>query len=184
MNKPAFPPRRIMVRLGAGALVAVAGAAGLGWSAGETPLPPPSAIPKETWELREIKPEDTAKLVAVLAGRHPWAGFIDSARRPDQRRTARNPAPKPATPWRLAGIVQRGDESFALIATGQAAQTKIEYRRVGDSLPDGSILVQILPDSAKTQPAPSDSPSTTPPSTDDSPPENPETRVYRLFDKK
>lgn len=179
MIRSALPPRRILIRLGAVVLVAAAGAAVLGWGAGVTPLPPLAAIPKETWELREIKPEDTAKLVEVLAARHPWAGFIDSSRRPDQRRTAARPQPKaPATPWRLAGIVQRGDESFALIATGQAAQTKIEYRRVGDSLPDGSILVQISPDSAKTQPA------SPPPSSDDTPPENPETRVYRLFDKK
>jgi len=181
MIKPALPSRRVLLRLGAVALVLTAGSAALGWRAGETPLPPPSAIPKESWELREIKPEDTTTLVGVLAARHPWAGFIDASKRPDLRRAARTPPkrpPPPPPPWRLAGIVQRGDESFVLIATGQAAQTKIEYRRVGESLPDGSILVQILPDSAKTQPA------SAAPDSDDSPPENPETRVYRLFDKK
>ena len=180
MIKPALPSRRVLIRLGVVALVLTAGSAALGWKAGETPLPPPSAIPKESWELREIKPEDTATLVAVLAARHPWGGFIDASKRPEVRRNVRTPPkrPPPPTPWRLAGIVQRGDESFVLIATGQAAQTKIEYRRVGDSLPDGSIIVQILTDSAKTQAA------SAAPDSDDSPPENPETRVYRLFDKK
>jgi hypothetical protein len=70
--------------------------------------------------------------------------------------------------WQLAGVIERGGEQFALILVGQGAAARLEYRTVGDSLPDGSVLVQIDADSATSegrQPAAA------------------ERRVYRLFEK-
>jgi hypothetical protein len=187
MNWPGSSARRTLIRLAGVTVLLFAGAGAIGWKAGQTSLPPPPAIGKETWSLQATTRDDPAKDLAMLKARHPWTGIIDMTKRPPvtgrgplvaQQRPSAAPA-KPKVPWRLAGIVQRGDESFALIATGNAAQTKIEYRHVGDSLPDGSILVQIMPDSAKTQ---SESPAA--PASSDSPPANPETIVYRLFGKK
>jgi len=174
--------QRTLVRIAGAAVVVFVVAVTLGWRAGETAVPPLPPLAKDNWSLPKVQAEDTVKDLAIMKGKHPWTGFLDMTKRLTlERPNAAKPAPvvrkappKPKVPWRLAGIIQRGEESFVLIATGQAAKTKLEYRHVGDSLPDGSILVQIMPDSAKTQS----------PSSDSSASDNPETSVYRLFDKK
>jgi hypothetical protein len=191
MKFPGFTARRTMIRLAGVAVVLIAGAVVLGWRAGETAVPPLPPLAKDAWSTVTASADDPVKDFQIMRGRHPWTGFLDMTKRLQVNRgpaaaaaaAARRPAPvKPKVPWRLAGIILRGDESFVLIATGQAAKTTLEYRRVGDSLPDGSILVQIMPDSAKTQPAPSAAPPSENPEAP--PPEKPETIVYRLFDKK
>jgi hypothetical protein len=98
-----------------------------------------------------------------LSARHPWGGgaafqSIDSPR----------PLPPATRPWRLVGVVERGEERLALVLVGQGPEVKLEYRAVGDSLPDGSVLVQIGTDSATSEGGQS---------------ATPERRVHRLFDK-
>jgi hypothetical protein len=191
MTLPPTLERRARLQFGIAVGVLVVGAAALGWRAGETLPPPPSAIAKDPWSLGPLKNQDTAKDVELLRQRRSWNGF-EREGGPQQAATR---APAAAVPWRLAGIVRRGDESLVLISTGRAQTTKFEYRRVGDALPDGSILVQIMSDGAKTQSSssgahtpsgsgktqstsseahtPSDSGKTQSPS--------PETHIYRLF---
>jgi hypothetical protein len=173
--------RRNLIRIAGVAVVALVGAVALGWRAGETVVPPLPPVAKDAWSLPKSQPEDIDKDLALMKGKHPWTGFLNMDkrvtlnRRPENAPPVRPPSrPKPKVPWRLAGIIQRGEESFVLIATGQAAKTTLEYKRVGDSLPDGSILVQIMADSAKTQA----------PSSESSASQDPQTSVYRLFDKK
>jgi hypothetical protein len=125
-------------------LVAVAGI--LGWRAGEAPLATAAPAAPAEWALPQVTAPQTARDVAILTSRHPWggrAGFhdIDSA-----------PSPTiPTIPWHLAGIIARGDERLAMILVGQGPAAKLEYRATGDSLPDGSVLVQIGTDSATSQ---------------------------------
>jgi hypothetical protein len=174
--------RRNLLRIAGVAVVLVAVAVGVGWRAGKTEVPPLPPLPKDSWSLPKADAEDTAKDLAVMKGKHPWTGFLDMTKRvtlnkrsatQTPARTAPRPAPaRPQVPWRLAGVIQRGDESLVLIATGKEPKTILEYKKVGDSLPDGSILVQIMSDSAKTQAPASES------STSEDP------KIYRLFDKK
>lgn len=127
----------------------------LGWQAGETPVTPTPNPPPARWAMPEKPAEDPARDLAILTARRPWTNAITGlagAAQPGQ-----NPggigAPGAPPEWRLAGIVERSDGNYVLIATGQPGSTKIEYRRVGDSLPDGSTLVDIGPDSAIARPA-------------------------------
>ncbi len=186
MRWPRSALQRSLVRIAGVTAVLFAAAAALGWKAGETPPPPPPAVGKEAWALQASTPDDPDHDLGILKARHPWTGIIDMTKRPPVNRVVPGAKPaaaaaRPRPNWRLAGIVQRGDESFVLIATGNPRQTTYEYRRVGDSLPDGSILVQISADSAKTEikpPASAASPESSPQAA------APETTVYRLFDKK
>jgi hypothetical protein len=172
---------RTLLRYAIAGAVIVGGGVALGWRAGETgdPLAGPAA--KDQWALAAPKEEDVTKDLGALKSLHPWTGFVE------QQKPAARPQPPARPTWRLAGIVQRGAETLVLISTAQGQTAKFEYRRVGDSLPDGSILVQITADSAMTRmPASPDSssstaaPSSAAPSSDSSP----EARTYRLFDKK
>ena len=158
--------RRMLIRLGVGAGLIFAAAVVMGWRAGETPVPPPPPAAKEQYSLATRKPDDLDRDLAFLKFRRPWRALGQKVEPKLMRSNNTHPA---ETRWRLAGIVQRGDKSFVLIATGQPRHADYEYRTVGDSLPDGSILVQITLDSAKTRP-------TTPPDA--------KTREYRLFNKK
>jgi hypothetical protein len=133
--------------------VAVALSAFLGWQAGETAVPASPRPAPAKWALPTAVPEDPVKDVAALTARHPWSGEVGAG---DVANGANGPtvgAPgKPApVPWRLAGIVERPDGIFALIANGQPGAIKFEYRSVGDKLPDGSTLVAITSDNAVTE---------------------------------
>ncbi len=143
--------------LGFAALVAVAVA--LGWRTGEAPLDTPKAAAPAPWSLPQMVHPDPGPDMALLTARHPWgnAAFrdIDSPR-------------PPAAPWHLAGIVERGNERYALVLLGQGPAARLEYRAVGKSLPDGSVLVRIEPDSATSEGGQS---------------ATAERRVYRLFEK-
>lgn len=145
MTKLRFAERRTLVRMLIAALVVAGGGMALGWNAGEMTPPPPGPIAHDPWSLDQPTQADVTKDVGVLATLHPWAGIVEAKKpqAPEQRRAPPS--------WRLAGVVQRGDEKLALIATGKPPRISFEYKRVGESLPDGSILVQITSDSAKTQ---------------------------------
>ena len=134
----------------------------IGWRAGAPPGSAAAAATPAPWTLPPVNERDPARDVAILAARHPWGGgaaFHDVDAPP--------PAPL-AMSWHLAGIVQRGDERLALVLVGQGPAVTLEYRAVGDSLPDGSVLVQIGADSATSEGGQSAAA---------------ERRVYRLFDK-
>jgi hypothetical protein len=179
MIKLRLAERRTLLRFAIAGVLILGGGVALGWKAGETADPPAGSDAKEQWALAAPKKQDVTKDLDALKSLHPWSGFVEQAKPP--------PRPQAARPtWRLAGIVQRGAETLALITTAQGPAAKFEYRRVGDALPDGSILVQITADSAKTQmPSSSDSSSSSsaPPS-DSASDSSPEARTYRLFDKK
>jgi hypothetical protein len=132
--------------------VAVALAAFLGWQAGETAVPASPRLAPAKWVVPTVVSEDPAKDVAALTARHPWSSLFDTAAGANG---ANGPGGAPGTPapvpWRLAGIVERPDGRFALIANGQPGAIKFEYRSVGDKLPDGSTLIEITSDSAVTE---------------------------------
>jgi CBS domain-containing protein len=150
--------------------IAVALASFLGWQAGETTVSAGPPLAPAKWALPTVVPEDPAKDVAALTSRHPWStqfGVPDVANGGANGSAAAPGTPAPV-PWRLAGIVERPDGVFALIANGQPGAIKFEYRGVGDKLPDGSTLVKITSDSAVTEAGSSPS----------------EQRVYWLFRRK
>ncbi|HZT87012.1 MAG TPA: hypothetical protein VFA12_03515 [Stellaceae bacterium] len=151
--------RGMLVRYGAPAAVIAACAGLLGWNAGETTLPAmptPAATP---WALPPPNREDPGRDLAVLTQRKPW--------NPGLLGTAKTPQNAPPS-WRLAGIVRRGDSAFALIEIGSGAAAKLEYKRVGETLPNGGTLAALSADSAVVKDG------------KDSPGE----KVYKLFDRK
>jgi hypothetical protein len=139
--------------------IAVVVAVFLGWQTGQISvpaIPPPAAI---AWVLPSRQIEDSARDLAILSTRRPWTDAFLAARSAApgaagarQPGAAQPSGAKPAV-WRLAGIGQRPGEKFALIAIGEGGAVKLEYRRIGDLLPDGSTLVQITPDNAVAEPA-------------------------------
>ena len=153
--------RRRLVQLGAAFAALFVGAVILGWRTGKAPSANPAAPGAlAAWTLPQVDVPQTARDAAILTARRPWGGAsafhdIDTPR-------------APPAPWRLVGIVQRGDERLALILVGQGPAAKLEYRKTGESLPDGSVLVQIGADSATSQ---------------NGQPSVAEQRVYRLFEK-
>lgn len=143
------------IRLAVLGSFAVAVAAFLGWQAGQIPVPatpPPAPTP---WALPPQASEDLAKDLAILAKRRPWSNpFAAAGAAAGAGQPGAGPAPSAeAAGWRLAGLVERPGENFALILTGQPGAAKLEDRRVGDLLPDGSTLVQVTPDRAVVTPA-------------------------------
>ncbi len=183
MTRLRLAERRTLLRLAVAAMLLVGSGVALGWRAGQIDVPPAAAIAKEKWSVTPPRREDPAKDLAVLASLHPWSGPAQ-AKRPENLRPPQ---------WRLAGIIESGDEKYAIIAVGPAFKQRILYRRIGKSLPDGSILVQITADGAKTEShsAPASSSAsrpTSPPSpASSSAPRGAspsEARTYRLFEKK
>jgi hypothetical protein len=154
-------PRPVQFSLVAAALMACAII--LGWHAGKIPVPRATPAPPTAWELPRPAASDVAGDLAVLRSRKPWGSgtaFID----PESA-----PAPQNAEPWRLAGIIERDNEALALILIGSGPTARLEYRGVGDRLPDGSVFVQIDGDSATSQ---------------EGQPPSVAQHVYRLFDTK
>lgn len=115
----------------------------LGWRAGEAPAPSTAPAAAAEWALPGAKATDPERDMAVLAARRPWGS--QSFRDPEE-----GVAPPPGQ-WRLAGIVLRGDKRLALILLGSGPTATLEYRAVGDRLPDNSVLVQIDADSATSE---------------------------------
>jgi hypothetical protein len=149
-----------LFRVAAAAAIAFVGAVALGWRAGYVAPGETASIEPAPWILPQPHSEDTEQDASILTTRRPWGGGA-AFRDPEQ-----GPAP---TSWRLAGIVERDGRRFALITVGQRPTATLEYRTVGDRLPDGSVLVQIDPDSAISE-GPQNS--------------GVERRVQRLFEKR
>jgi hypothetical protein len=136
----------------------------LGWYAGDTPVPPAARPAPVPWSLPQPEVRDSAKDLAIVTAGRPWNRGTGAA--------AAGATPTPAAPaasWRVAGIVLRNDQRFALIANGLDATAKLDYLSVGDALPDGSVLVEITPDSAAVEGGKTSAAGR---------------RIYRLFDKK
>ena len=122
---------------------AIAGAGYLGWQAGQPhPIRAAAAAPI-AWALPVRPAFNPAADIAILQARRPWGGTA-AFQDPD------TPAPV-QTPWQLAGTLQRDGAWFALIRTGQGPAGKLDYRGIGETLPDGSVLVQIGADGATSQ---------------------------------
>ena len=156
-----FAARR-RLQLGAAFLALFGGAVLLGWRSGApagTALPAARSAP---WVLPQIVARDAARDAAILSARRPWGGassFVDID----------SPRPPPTVqPWQLAGVIERDNERLALVLIGRGPGAKLEYRAVGETLPDGSVLVQIGADSATSEGGQSAAA---------------ERRVHRLFDK-
>jgi hypothetical protein len=139
----ALAQRGSLIRLGIPIGVIFVCAVLLGWNAGDTPIPPPPPLAPTPWSLPQPKPDDTARDLAVITAGRPWNRGLDSP-----AGAATPPAAASAPSWRLAGIVERNNHSFALIASGPDAAAKLDYLSVGDPLPDGSVLVEIAPAAA------------------------------------
>ena len=171
MTRLRLAERSTLIRLAIAGLFIVGCGMALGWRAGEAIESPQGKAASDPWSLDAAKKPDPSKDLDVLAALHPWSGAAP------KRQQVAAAAPPPPT-WRLAGIVKRGDENFALIQTGTASRIMFEYRKLGESLPDGTILVQIGDDSAKTQ-----KPSSTDASSTESSP-SPDATTFQLFGKK
>jgi hypothetical protein len=159
-------PRVRLARLAIPAGLIFACALFFGWNAGDTAVPRPPASPKIRWSLPHPRKEDAARDFALIMARRPWGrGSLGGAGAQPGK------GPKGAAPpsWRLAGIVERSGESMALILTGAGPAAKLEYFRVGDRLPDGTVLTALARDSATV---------------DGTKPPHAGAHVFRLFDAK
>jgi hypothetical protein len=138
-------PRPAQLGLATGALAACAMI--FGWHAGKIPVPRATPAPPTAWEFPRPTTSDTASDLAILRLRKPWGGgtaFVDPEIAPA-------PQIQNAEPWRLAGIIERDHQALALILIGSGSTARLEYRAVGDRLPDGSVFVGIDADSATSQ---------------------------------
>ena len=147
MNTTAGRRGTSLARLAAMGGLAVLLALFLGWQAGETVVsaaPPP---PRTSWHLPVLTEVDSAKDLAVLSARKPWGG--ETASGP----VAAVPGAARLLEWRLAGVVERPDGVFALIAIGKSGPMKYEYRTVGEKLPDGSAVAKITSEYVSIRPA-------------------------------
>lgn len=141
------------IRLAVLSGVAAVVSAFLGWQAGQISVPARPPSPPTPWELPAQPAADPTKDLAILTARRPWTNAFLAAGANAAQGAAAGASGSPAVEWRLAGIVERPGENLALIVIGQAGAAQLEYRRIGDALPDGSTLVQITPDTAVTKPA-------------------------------
>ena len=145
MNGSAAAGETNWLRLGGLAVLAVLLAVFFGWQSGEMTVPAAVTPPRASWNLPNVPEIDTAKDLAVLKERKPWGDL-------GKKDAAASAQAKAAPPeWRLAGVVDRPDGSYALIAVGKPPSIKYEYRAVGDKLPDGSTLIELSQDSATTK---------------------------------
>jgi hypothetical protein len=135
-------------RLAALAAIAVAIAAFLGWQAGNTPVEPGPALAATRWSLPTHAANEPDRDLAILNSRRPWNTPEGGLSALGANGSSASVGSAPAASWRLAGIVGRADGNFAMIAIGPPNTMKLEYRAVGDKLPDGSTLVAITPEGA------------------------------------
>ncbi|MFZ2004681.1 MAG: hypothetical protein WAV02_06325 [Stellaceae bacterium] len=157
-----FQRRRVVV-LGLGALVMLAVAVMAGWRSGSAVGATAPPTPATAWELPHPKVADTEQEADILRRLKPWGGQVafNGSEAPTPVRAA-------AVAWRLVGTVDRATEWYALISVAGQADGHVEYRTIGDLMPDGGKLLKINADSVTVQ------------GTD----ANSEGVVYRLFDKK
>ena len=88
---------------------------------------PPPSLPPEAWSLPKIAQPDIKKDLDSIKTRNLW-GIVSEVS-----------TPKPPE-WRILGVARTGPERFVLLALeGKPAETL----KVGDTLPDGTKIVQI-----------------------------------------
>jgi hypothetical protein len=117
----------------------------LGWRAGRPGPAPQAAVDKTPWAVPAPAAADPARDAAILRARWPWGGTVAF------RDIDAGPPAAPSQPWALVGTIARDAERFALIRVGPGPAGRIEYRGVGDKMPDGSRLDEIAGDSVTTQ---------------------------------
>ena len=139
-------PRTSLIRLAIPAALIFACAVVLGWNAGDTIVPMAAAPAPIRWSLPQPKADDAARDMAALTTAKPWHRDF-----PGLRPAAPTPGQAAAADWRLAGIVDRDEERYALVLSGAGAAAKIAYLQVGDTLPDGSVIVALTRDSAAAE---------------------------------
>lgn len=140
-------------RLAALGTAAVAIAVFLGWQAGSMTVDPISLPPPGRWSMPAHPAENLARDRAILDARRPWGDpyASQSGGGPNGLATSARPGSAQALQWRLAGVVERPSGNFALIAKGPPRAEHLEYRAVGDKMPDGSTLVAITAESATVE---------------------------------
>lgn len=155
--------RRRMVIIGLGASLMFAVAVVFGWRNGSAVGANVPVIPATAWELPHPKVVDAEQQADTLRRLKPWGGSV--AFNGSEAPTPVRPA---AAAWRLVGTVERATERYALISVAGEPSGHVEYRTIGDLMPDGGKLLKINADSVTVR------------GTD----ANSEGVVYRLFDKK
>jgi hypothetical protein len=139
--------RGSLMRVGIPAGFIFACAVVLGWNAGDIMVPQPPPLPPTRWSLPRLRPEDPARDLAIVIAGRPWKRG-NAAGTGAQPQMPVNPTPPS---WRLAGIAKRSTESVALIAKGSAPTAPVDYLRIGDRLPDNSVIIALTPDSITTK---------------------------------
>jgi hypothetical protein len=162
MYRSPFQQRRVVV-LGLGASLMVAIAVVIGWRNGSAVGVNAAQIPATAWELPHPKLADAEQEADTLRRLRPWGGqtAFNGSEAPTPLRAA-------AVAWRLVGTVERTTERYALISVAGQPNGHLEYRTVGELMPDGGKLLKIDVDSVTVRGADANS----------------EGVVYRLFDKK
>jgi len=133
---------RPLLATGMAGLVLFAGAVALGWRAGEAPHLQAGQAPATQWVLPQLRTTDTEQDTAYLMTRRPWGGST-AFRDPE--------AMPPTVSWQLAGVVGRDGRWFALVAVGPQPTAALQYRTIGERLPDDTVLVQIDTDSVTSE---------------------------------
>lgn len=127
-----------------------------GWSGWSRPLPSPGvglAARAPAWTSIEWKPPDNEANAKLLAQRNTWGWAHATA-------PAAGPAPPgavaapaqtapaaPVGPWRIVGTADWGEGPAAIIQTQPPGAPKPQFifRRAGESLPDGRVVVRVDP---------------------------------------
>lgn len=87
------------------------------------------AQPVEEWRLPAIEKNDSKAATAIITRRRLWGAATTEIQQ--------------APEWHVLGIVRNGAERFVLLAY---EGKPVEMVKVGDSLPDGTKIVQIEKD--------------------------------------
>lgn len=100
------------------------------WLLAPEPEPPRSAPARaEAWSLPQLPEHDSKKSIESIAARNIW-GVVDE-------KAAKAPE------WNVLGIVRSGADRFVLLAY---EGKPVETLKVGDALPDGSVIARIETD--------------------------------------
>lgn len=162
MHRPPFQRRQVVV-VGLGASLMLTVSVVFGWRDGSAAGANAAPVPATAWELPHPNVTDPEQEADTLRRLRPWGG---------QAAFNGSEAPAPVQPaaaaWRLVGTVERATERYALISVAGQPNGRIEYRAVGDLMPDGAKLLKIDADSVTVR----------------GPDASSKGVVYRLFEKK
>ncbi len=107
------------------------------------PLPNPSVDVQQAqtqWQSPNIYLfENSQQVYNQLQKRQAWGGNTDTQTKSEQRLLSKD--------WRLAGIVQTGQQRFALLQ--DIKQNKVQRYAVGDTLDNGGQLIKIYADAVE-----------------------------------